>query len=321
MSPRPIRRGTAAAVATEAFSYWRLEDQTAVERALLLADYRALAEPGAGAPPRPADVPATAVWLGAIESYPVAVRELDWRGLIAGVGLRAPEAPGVRAVPSVTNTQSASSDFAISLTIPWTVSAAQYMAILGGTDRSGSGTTVSSITWNGLTLGLSSSVTGPGGQTGRMGTLVGTFNATGNIVLTLSALTAKPMLVAIALAGIDTTTPHDIPPLPVLGTSGDTTNLTNTPTDNLMILATLYQNAGLTNTPGTNTTLRVNADFTGIGMGVIGTEPGVGSAVPINYTHANTQWWGFVLAVQQAGGAAGGGPLVLDIARQGLVLA
>ncbi len=77
----------------------------------------------------------------------------------------------------------------------------------GASDRSGSGTTMDSLTYGGAALTLNSGQSGPSSQTIRSGVKVAPLSGSRNLVATFSSVNTNMGVIYLAYTGVDQTTP------------------------------------------------------------------------------------------------------------------
>lgn len=203
-------------------------------------------------------------------------------------------------------------DFSTTNTFAFDPTNADFLWVMAANDRTGTPTTIDSITWNANALTLQTAIGGVNRQ-GRMGHLVGTLNGSQNVVVTNSDINTKPMALAGSYAGVDQTTPmrdqgggvfvqtfitnSNNPQWTVVSASGD-----------VVCAAAIVGVAGATWTPGTDTNERVDRDFSGVGSGTLLDEASTGSSVFIDATSSGSgvqRGYAFSLIPAATGSATG----------------
>ncbi len=208
---------------------------------------------------------------------------------------------------SVKNSAATFSDFAASLTVAFDPTNADAIVGLAGNDRSGGGTTITSITWNAVGMTLETAVGGPSSQPSRLGRMVGTLNGSQNLVANFSTGNTKPMMVFASFAGVDQTTPYD--GLQTTSATAASTSWTVTTTsDGWAIGWAIYGTAGLTFTASDTEVSVRTSDFPGVGCGASVRQDGTGGSVTVSWTHTSSQRWGSAVNLRAA--SAGGGTTI-----------
>ncbi len=206
-----------------------------------------------------------------------------------------------RGAITVGSTASASSDFATSLTYAFNNVAGDFMWTLCANDRSGSGTTIDTITYAAAGLTLQTAL-GSGGRATRMGHKVAPATGSNNVVQTNSTTNTKPMSESISYLGVDQVTPiSDVQTLNT--TASDATWTVASATGDFVCAGAITTTAGQAFTPGTDTNERLQVDFTGVGSGFFADEPG-GASITINETMTSAVVGGYAFSLKAAGGGA-----------------
>lgn len=200
-------------------------------------------------------------------------------------------------------------DFSTTNTFGFDPSSADFLWVNASNDRSGSGTTIDTITWNSLSLTLQTALSLSGRAT-RMGHLVGSLNNNQNIVVTNSSINTKPMAMVGSYSGTDQATP--VSGVQTFTTAADTnaTWTVSSATGDMVCASAICVTSGLATTPGSGTTERLNRSFAGVGTGFMCEEAG-GSSVTINETSTSAAWCGYAFSLK----AAAAGTTVLAAKR------